>query len=141
MIREGKYGQTRLVPWHPTALAPLRAYDRRRHALFPFAEYFFISELGRPLAYPTVQATFIRLRAGIPFSRRPPRLHDLRHTMASRVLQRWLASRRGAANRILILARYLGHKNLEATYWYLTALPELLTEAGQRFALHPHENS
>ena len=141
IIREGKGGMTRLVPLHPTAMAPLRAYVRRRQALFPLAEHFFVSEGGARLAYPTVQATFKRLRAGIPFTRHPPRLHDLRHTMASSVLQRWLSSRRGAVNRVLILARYLGHRNIEATYWYLTALPQLLAEAAERFAPKQHENA
>ena len=141
VVREGKYGTTRLVPLHPTAIAPLRAYERRRHALFPLAEYFFVSETGSRLAYPTVQATFRRLRNGLSFTGHPPRLHDLRHTMASCVLQRWLTSRNGAGNRVLTLSRYLGHRNLEATYWYLTALPELLAEAAQRFAPRLRENS
>jgi integrase len=93
------------------------------------------------LAYSLVRRTFLRLRTGIPFIRRPPRLHDLRHTLASRVLQRWLNTRRGAVNRILILSRYLGHRNVEATYWHLTALPQLLAEAAQRFDPNHHENS
>jgi integrase len=135
IIRESKYGKTRLVPLHPTALAPLRAYDRRRQKQFPLAQYFFVSERGNRLAPSTVGQTFSRLRKGIPFQRRPPRLHDLRHTMASRVLQRWLASRKGAVNRVLILSRYLGHGHVEDTYWYLTALPQLLTDAGNRIAV------
>jgi integrase len=140
-IREGKGGTTRLVPLHRSAMAPLRAYARRRQALFPLAQYFFVSEGGARLAYSTVKPTFLRLRAGIPFTRHPPRLHDLRHTMASWVLQRWLRSRAGAANRVLVLSRYLGHRKVEATYWYLTALPQLLAEAAQRFAPNHHENS
>jgi integrase len=134
-IRESKYGQTRWVPLHPSALAPLRAYDRRRYKLFPRAQYFFVSEQGQRLAHSTVGRTFHQLRAGIPFQRRPPHLHDFRHTMASRVLQRWLVSRQGAVNRILVLSRYLGHRHIEDTYWYLTALPQLLAEAGQRIVL------
>jgi integrase len=88
------------------------------------------------LARSTVGQTFTQLRAGIPFGRRPPRLHDLRHTMASQVLQRWRSTRQGAANRILILSRYLGHGHVEDTYWYLTASAELLADAAQRFALN-----
>lgn len=137
IIRESK-GQTRLVPLHPTASRPMQAYAQRRQKLFPGAEYFFVSDSGGPLPYGRVQPMFIRLRAGISFIKRPPRLHDLRHTMASTVLQRWLASRRGALNRVLVLARYLGHRNLEATYWYLTARPQLLAEAAQRF--NPHSS-
>ena len=135
IIRESKYGKTRLVPLHPTALQPLRDYARRRQKLFPLAEYFFVSEKGTHLTHSPVEETFSQLRKGIPYHRRPPRLHDLRHTMASRVLQRWQSSRRGAVNRILILSRFLGHSHVEDTYWYLTALPQLLTEAAQRFAL------
>jgi len=135
IIRHSKFGKTRLVPLHRSARSALRAYARRRQELFPHAEYFFVSETGNPLAHSTVGQAFTRLRAGIPFNRRPPRLHDLRHTMASRVLQRWQSSRKGAAHRVLVLSRYLGHSNVEDTYWYLTALPQLLADAAQRFAL------
>jgi len=135
IIRKSKFGKTRLVPLHPSALPPLREYARRRQELFPLAQHFFVSETGNRLAHSTVGQTFTELRKGIPFSRRPPRLHDLRHTMASEVLQRWQSSRQGAANRILILSRYLGHGHVEDTYWYLTALPQLLADAAQRFAL------
>jgi hypothetical protein len=61
--------------------------------------------------------------------------------MASRVLQRWQSSRKGAVNRMLILSRFLGHSDVEDTYWYLTALPELLAEAAQRFAVNEPESS
>lgn len=140
IIRASKFGKTRLVPLHPTAMRYLQDYARRRRALFPLAEYFFVSEAGTPLAASTVGQTFVQLRKGIPFSRRPPRLHDLRHTMASSVLQRWLASRKGAVNRVLILSRFLGHTNVEDTFWYLTALPQLLAETAQRFAWSENEN-
>jgi integrase len=107
IIRDSKNGKTRLVPLHPTAMTPLRAYALRRQKIFPLAEYFFLSERGDPLTLKAVGQTFLKLRKGIRFSRRPPRLHDLRHTMASSVLQRWSASRKGAANRVLILSRFL----------------------------------
>jgi integrase len=141
IIRESKFGKTRLVPLHPTALGPLRTYAQRRQELFPLAEYFFVSDGGQRLAPSTVGQTFSQLRKGIPFSRRPPRLHDLRHAMASWVLQRWLASRQGAVNRVLILSRYLGHGRVEDTYWYLTALPQLLAQAAERFEPPAHEKA
>jgi integrase len=140
IIRESKFGKTRFVPLHQSALPPLRTYARRRQKIFPLAQYFFVSEAGNRLARSTVGRIFSQLREGIPFSRRPPRLHDLRHTMASEVLQRWQSSRKGAANRILILSRYLGHSHVEYTYWYLTALPQLLADAAHRFVLDEPEN-
>ena len=139
LIRDSKFHQTRWVPLHRTALAPLQAYSRRRQRAFPCAERFFLSERGTTLAYSTVHAVFSRLRRTLTHQGRPPRLHDLRHTQACRVLQRWQASRRGAEGRLLILSRYLGHHHLRDTYWYLHALPELLAVAGKRFERATHE--
>ena len=60
IIRESKFGKTRLVPLHKTAMAPLRAYDRRRQKHFPLAQYFFVSERANRLAPSTVGQTFMR---------------------------------------------------------------------------------
>jgi integrase len=46
VVRQSKWGKSRLVPLHPTALPPLQAYVRRRQKLFPLAEQFFLSEIG-----------------------------------------------------------------------------------------------
>ncbi len=139
VVRESKNGKSRFVPLHPTAMSALRTYAKRREALFPLAQYFFVSERGAPLALSTVGLTFRQLRKGIPYNRRPPRLHDLRHTMASRVLWRWLRNRRDGIDQILVLSRFLGHTHPEYTFWYLSAFPELLAEAAHRFALEGHE--
>lgn len=134
-VRETKYHQTRLVPLHPTALPPLKHYERRRQTLFPGAQHFFISNRGRRFAYTTVRTVFRELAEGfVPNSnRRHVRLHDLRHTFACRVLLGWQRSHRGAIGRMTVLSRYLGHQRVSDTYWYLSATPELLTEAARRF--------
>jgi integrase len=132
LVRDSKFQQTRWVPLHRTALAPLKAYNRQRQRHFPLAERFFVSDRGAAMAYSSVHAVFSRLRRAIPHPGRPPRIHDLRHTHACRVLQRWQASRRGAEGRVLILSRYLGHRHVRDTYWYLHALPELMAGAGKR---------
>jgi integrase len=91
---------------------------------------------GQALKYATVLRTFSELaRDMVPNSSRPHvRLHDLRHTFACGVLLRWQQSRRGASGRVAILARYLGHSHLRDTYWYLTAVPQLLKQAAANFA-------
>jgi len=38
--------------------------------------------------------------------------------------------------RLALLATYLGHVDPAATYWYLSAAPELLALAGQRLEHH-----
>lgn len=139
LVREGKFQQTRWVPLHPTALGPLQRYDQRRGRYFPFAESFFASESGKALAYSTVHLVFSRLRRTMEVNGRAPRIHDLRHTHACRVLQRWQASRQGALGRVLILSRYLGHHHVRDTYWYLHAVPELLAGAKEHFEPENHE--
>ena len=141
VVRQSKRGKRRLVPLHPTALPPLRAYLRRRQKVFPLAEHFFVSDCGADLTYTIARRTFIQLRAGIPYSRRPPRLHDLRHAFACRVLQRWQASKRGDVQRLAILSRFLGHTQIRDTYWYFSAFPQLLTEAVRRFEPFDHDHS
>ena len=36
--------------------------------------------------------------------------------------------------KILSLATYLGHRNIRHTYWYLTAVPELIALGAARWA-------
>lgn len=141
VVRESKLAKHRLVPLHTTGRRPLRAYAHRRQRLFPFAEYFFVSDHGTGLTYRMATKAFASLRSGLRYSRRPPRLHDLRHTLACRVLQRWQASKKGAAHRLAILSRFLGHTQIRDTYWYFSAFPQLLTEAVVRFESYDHDHS
>jgi integrase len=139
VVRGSKYHNTRLVPLHTTALAALKCYASRRQKLFPEARHFFLSDRGRRFAYTTVRTVFRELARGMTSTsgRRYVRLHDLRHTFACRALLRWQCSRRGVAGRIAILSRFLGHERVSNTYWYLTAVPELLREAARRFQSSP----
>ncbi len=134
-VRFSKYEHSRLVPLHFSALAPLRRYARRRAALFPHAQGFFVSDHGQRLQYGAAHRVFVGLsRDMVPANgRRHVRLHDLRHTFACRVLLRWQRSRQGAAGRVVVLSRYLGHVEVGDTYWYLTAVPALLKQATARF--------
>jgi hypothetical protein len=49
------------------------------------------------------------------------------------VLLRWQRRRRGV-ERVVVLSRYLGHVHIRDTYWYLTAVPDLLKRATAHFA-------
>ena len=64
------------------------------------------------------------------------RLHDLRHTFAVRALEASPEGRRQVGRHMLALATYMGHVNIDATYWYLQTTPELLQDiatAGETF--------
>jgi integrase/recombinase XerD len=64
--------------------------------------------------------------AGAPF---PPRLHDLRHTMAVKTLLGWYREGVDVHSRLPALSTYLGHRNPAYTYYYLSAAPQLLAHA------------
>jgi integrase/recombinase XerD len=49
------------------------------------------------------------------------------------VLLRFQRSKQGVEGRIAVLSRYLGHKRVSDTYWYLTGTPELLRETTRTF--------
>jgi integrase len=58
--------------------------------------------------------------------RRGPRLHDFRHRLAVNTLLRWYRDGIDVNRHLPELSTYLGHGDVSATYWYLTATPELL---------------
>jgi integrase len=84
LIRESKFGKSRLVPLHPSSMQALEGYAWLRDQLLPRPEdaIFFVSLNRKRLLYAVVQLTFRQLidnagiGAGAPS---PPRLHDLRH--------------------------------------------------------------
>ncbi len=131
LVRDSKFGKSRYVPLHASTVEALERYARRRDELCPDPRdaSFFVS-LRRTRLYPcAVEATFRRLcqTAGVgahaPF---PPRLHDLRHTMAVKTLLAWYRDGLDVQSRLPALATYLGHRDPSYTYYYLSAAPELL---------------
>ena len=146
-IRETKFRKSRLVPLHPTATRALRRYADRRDACLaaPRSEYFFRTEQSPRLTLAGVEATFSRLRRRLGWTAqgrtRQPRIHDLRHSFVVRRLLRWYQEGADVDRKILALATYLGHTGVAHTYWYCTAVPELLATTGQRFERFAHRVS
>jgi integrase len=138
VVRSGKFGKARQLPLHHTTLEVLNGYLTDRDRLRPGAttEALFITTRGTRLAYGYVKVTFRQLidRAGLethPGSR-PPRLHDLRHSFAVNTVLDAYRTGTDVPARLPVLSTYLGHVDPAATYWYLSAAPELLALAGQR---------
>ena len=137
LIRESKFGKSRLVPLHPSVMAVLAGYAQLRDEAQsqPKVPSFFSSLTGNRLSYAVVSQTFRHLvdDAGVGVnSPHPPRLHDLRHTFAIRTLIGWYRTQDNVAARIPSLSTYLGHREPASTYWYLSAAPELLALAAAR---------
>jgi len=129
LIRRAKFGKSRLVPLHPTAATALGHYLEARRQLVVTDDHVFLSAGNRRISSSTVGYTFARMRrlAGIaPARTRPPRIHDLRHTVATRALEQCPTDREAVARHFVALATYLGHTDIAHTYWYLEATPELM---------------
>jgi integrase/recombinase XerD len=129
-IRCTKFGKSRLVPLHPTATNALDRYLEQRRRLAVTDDHVFLSAGNQRIASSTVEHTFRQIRrlAGIaPARTRPPRIHDLRHTFATRALEKCSTRREAVARHFVALATYMGHTDIANTYWYLEATPELMT--------------
>jgi integrase/recombinase XerD len=133
-----KFGKTRMVPIHATTCDILRDYLRRRDRIFPAVRThsLFLSECGTRLDATCARRTFNILSRQIGLrrasDRNGPRLHDMRHTFAVRTVLRWYREGADVEQRMPILSTYLGHGHITDTYWYLSAVPELLHLAAKR---------
>jgi integrase len=137
VVRKSKFGKTREVPVHPTTIRALVRYvhDRDRLVHRRRTRAFFVSTAGTRLIYNNVHAIFFRLVAIAGLADRwprRPRIHDLRHTFAVRTVLAWYRAGIDVEARLPTLSTYLGHISPSATYWYLTAVPELLEAATAR---------
>ena len=70
---------------------------------------------------------------------RRPRIHDFRHSFATRWLNEFSKSGKDPTAYLPILATYLGHTKIDYTQVYLHPSLELLQAAGQQFNDHIHK--
>ena len=139
VIRESKFGKSRQVPIHESAVVALENYARVRDRLLPHrcSSSFLVSDHGTALDLGAVRRWFckistacgLRKPAGGKRCGRGPRLQDLRHTFATRRLVEWYRAGLNVSLQMPKLATYLGHSSVGCTYWYIEAVPELLALA------------
>jgi integrase len=141
MVHNGKNGKDRLLPVSASTKASLKTYIAKRDRLLGYSpEPFFVSDAGLRLTDCAVRYNFamtcqdIGLRAGQRFHKHGtgPRIHDLRHTFAVKVLMNWYRQGKDIDQEMLKLVNYLGHQKVAHTYWYIEAIPELMALASQR---------
>lgn len=137
-IHGTKFGKSRLVPIHSTTQEALRRHARLRDrtCMRPKTRSFFVSEQGLRLTPSTVRKVFLKLSRQIglrgPEDRHGPRLHDFRHWFATQTLLAWYRAGVDIDLHMPELSTYLGHSNVIYTYWYISAVPELLRLATLR---------
>lgn len=132
-VRLTKFSKSRLLPLHLSSVEKLKQYLHRRDQFYPRppnTSRFFLSNQGTPLTDCTVRWTFVKLSRQIGLRKTSdsfgPRLHDLRHRFAVTTLLHWYRTGVDVEQRLPALSTYLGHAHVTDTYWYLSAIPELL---------------
>jgi integrase len=108
--------------------------DERGHSACTSA-LFWAPTGGRPSTSHVRESFYALLRlTNLPHSAtaRRPTLHDFRHRFAIKTLVNWYRSGIDVHQKMPALCTYLGHVNINSTYWYLSAAPELLGAACDR---------
>lgn len=140
-IRRCKFSPERVLALHSTTVSALRYYREKRQALFPWGESLFVGATGQPLSARRTAKVFRRLTRGLVSrnEKRPVRLMDFRHTFASERISQWSRQSKPVAHHLLLLARYLGHRTFNSTWWYVSSDPTALRAASERFR-HFHKD-
>ena len=141
LVRHAKKGRDRVVPVTDCTAERLRAHrDTRDRILGRPAEAFFCGAGGNRLCADTAQRSFayIGQRIGLREPQadgrkgRGPRIHDLRHSLATKTIIDWFRQGRDVDAEMYKLSALLGHDGPDCTFWYIEAVPELLELARDR---------
>lgn len=142
-VRRTKFAKSRQVPMHPSTTQALRRYRRLRDPQIEVTDDtpLFVGWRGRRrgqmLSTRQVDRVFRQLRTQLGWRNRgthhAPRVHDIRHTFVVRRMLAWHADDVDIDQAMLGLSTYVGHAMVTNTYWYLSAVPELMELAAKRF--------
>jgi len=128
-IRESKGHKDRIVMLADDMTEYLRGYDREASKHFSRREWFFPNVRGGfcPASWINDNYMHVCQKLGIcAIGGKPPRMYDLRHTMATHRLYDWMKSGVNIHREIQYLSRYMGHSQLTDTYYYIHLVPEQL---------------
>lgn len=142
-LRYTKDTKERIIPMAASLVGKCRLYQTKCQMFRSFngTPYFFPNKYGVPYSRETAYSLFRRALsiAGISHGGKGkgPRLHDLRHTYAVRVLNRWVQAGNNLTTALPYLAIYLGHEGMKASEHYLrlttTMFPELVRTAEAKY--------
>lgn len=133
-VIETKKRKSRIIVMSDEMSSLARSYAAIRDAAFPESDYFFPAPDGGPYSAKWMQGKFKRFFAlskpDVPKDLLPSvRVYDLRHRFATAILNRWLDEKKELSSRLPYLQTYMGHKELEATAYYIHLLPENLVKS------------
>ena len=132
IVYRSKGWSHRYVPLTPSTVDALLDYEKIRahHVVKCDADAFFLLSQTRALDIRSADYAFglLRKKLGLVdlLSGRNPRLYDLRHSFVCRRVLAWYEAGENVDALMPQLSRYLGHKKISDTYYYLSAIPELM---------------
>jgi integrase len=136
LVRNTKFGKSRLLPLHATTQERLESYLVRRRREAGACPFVFVSGSGGKLHPNTVRGVFRRLVYALGVAKATdklrPRLHDLRFYFANQALTQSPCDHDGIGRHMVALTTYLGHRDVRNGYWYLEATPALFAKIAAR---------
>lgn len=137
-VRKGKFSKDR---WVPLAVSTTQALDcyllfrKQSGSTLPDAP-LFQDRFKRRVSYDVAQYNFRKMirRCGIgKNASQLPRVHDLRHSYATKCLLKWYQQGEDVNAKLPLLATCMGHVSIASTQRYLHLIPEFMTHIQQRF--------
>ncbi len=122
-IQNTKFHKSRLIPLSPCVAAEVEEYLTLRHKnrlpmeiISPFIWNRFGGPGGKAYTGTGFASNWAALCIALGiFTKkgRPPRLHDLRHSFAINVLQRWYKAGEDVQTKLPLLSTYMGHVSID----------------------------
>lgn len=133
-IIESKKHKSRTIVMSDEMNSLAKSYAAVRDAAFPGSSFFFPIRraLLRRMDVGKLKRFFALSKPDVPKDLLPSvRVYDLRHRFATAVMNRWLDEKKDLGSRLPYLQTYMGHRNLEASAYYIHLLPKnLIKSAG-----------
>lgn len=143
LLRYTKNNKERIIPVAPSIISRSLCYLEQARQLHGFSgsPFLFANKEGNAYSAGTAYALFRKALhlAGISHGGRGkgPRVHDLRHTYAVRILNKWVRDGRNLNAALPYLATYMGHLDPRASERYLrltaTMFPDLIRTAEKSY--------
>lgn len=137
-VQQTKFFKSRIIPLSLSSNQALIRYKKQR-AIAGYSEApdtpLFYNRRGKPCITATTPRTIKELiiRAGIKTaSGKTPRVHDIRHSFATRWVLDFYRNDKDPTVYLPVLATYMGHANIANTQVYLHPSIELLNLASQQ---------
>ena len=138
-IQRSKFYKSRLVPISESTQKALKCYFTLRMNGFLTnnpKSAFFVGFCGKRITANAMSRILRKVIRKLNLKTKLgtwPRLHDLRHTFATRTMEDIYENGSDPSASLPVLATYMGHVNLDHTQTYLHPSISLLEKAGEKF--------